>query len=418
MRPLQLLAMLITLATALSACSPPPQPRQRGILQHSTDPAFVHGTDHSQVDRIAATVVTDLQQYWAETFPRAFQQPWRDLDGGFFSVDTTGNGNPPPCATAPADVAGNAFYCATVDAIAWDRSALLPVLAEHHGQAAIALVLAHETGHAVQQRLGVDLGDNNTRLETTADCYAGAYFRWAADGNSAHLRLDDDDIDTALRTLSVFYDHTPSGNNAHGTAFDRTTAFQHGYRNGPAACPAHQPQHITSPTPATHHAPDAQLPDINEFFQQFVTDRGGTWQPPAHNPDSCRPAPAPVAVCLDPPAVRTDQQALDDMRYEIGDHATTAALAAHHALIALHQLHQPVTGRDATRRTSCLTGAYLRWRATTTGLAAADLDEALNAVLTDPTTTRDATGHNPLTGHERTSAFRTGLLTGTPGCDP
>ena len=72
--------MLITLATALSACSPPPQPRQRGILQHSTDPAFVHGTDHSQVDRIAATVVTDLQQYWAETFPRAFQQPWRDLD--------------------------------------------------------------------------------------------------------------------------------------------------------------------------------------------------------------------------------------------------------------------------------------------------------------------------------------------------
>ena len=41
------------------------------------DPSFVKNSDGGDIDRLAATVVTDVQQYWTEKFPTTFDKDWR-----------------------------------------------------------------------------------------------------------------------------------------------------------------------------------------------------------------------------------------------------------------------------------------------------------------------------------------------------
>ena len=69
---------------------------------------------------------------------------------------------------------GNAFYCLQSNFIAYDDVALMPRLAETFGTFSVALVLAHEWGHGIQDRAGN--GDEQTvYLEQQADCFAGAF---------------------------------------------------------------------------------------------------------------------------------------------------------------------------------------------------------------------------------------------------
>jgi len=150
----------------------------------------------------------------------------------------------PPCVDEPSEVEGNAFYCPPADVMAWDRAALLPVLKERFGEAAVMLVLAHEMGHAVQRRAGLTLekqqADPTTYptilIEAQADCYAGAFVRWVVDDNATYLNVADDRLDPALEALITFRDpvgteQTDEG--AHGDAFDRVSAFQDGFDDGP-----------------------------------------------------------------------------------------------------------------------------------------------------------------------------------------
>ena len=81
--------------------------------------------------------------------------------------------------TRYADVPGNAFYCLQSNFIAYDDVALMPRLAETFGTFSVALVLAHEWGHGIQDRAGN--GDEQTvYLEQQADCFAGAFLSHVA----------------------------------------------------------------------------------------------------------------------------------------------------------------------------------------------------------------------------------------------
>jgi predicted metalloprotease len=212
------------------------------------DPTFVHNTDGGEIDRLAATVVTDVQQFWTETFPAAFDKQWTNLEGGFYSVDTaSATAKAPPCARRASDVEGNAFYCPTADIVAWDRAALLPVLKEKFGEAAVMFVLAHEMGHAVQRRTGLTVEKQQADpeeyptilIESQADCYAGAFVHWVSNGKAAHLKIAKDRLDNAMEALVMFRDPVgteQSDEGAHGDAFDRVSAFQDGYDQGVDLC--------------------------------------------------------------------------------------------------------------------------------------------------------------------------------------
>ncbi|WP_233576508.1 neutral zinc metallopeptidase [Saccharopolyspora rhizosphaerae] len=393
----------VTLGLIISACTSPAPPPQDAAV----DPAFVHGTDRGETDRLAAAVVTDVQAYWAQVYPRTFGTPWRALDGGFFSVDTgDAVGTAPPCASGPQEVEGNAYYCQAVDAIAWDRTALLPVLREHYGDTAVAVVLAHEIGHAVQQRAGLAEGEP-LRLEAMADCYAGSFLRWVSDGHSAHVRTSPDRLDDALRAITVFRD--PVGTSGHGTAFDRVTAFQHGFTADPRGCTEVGENEVARPVDDDANLPLDSVLDtsaIADYFGTVVTEQGRRWVPPARA-TRCPGAGGPVGFCPAPPTVTAAPEALARTHDDIGDQAVTTLLASRYALAALTELGRHPTGPAL----SCLTGAYT---ASQPDLSPGDLDEAVQVVLESDAISRGGSG--PMSGSDRIAAFRDGVRSGPGAC--
>jgi predicted metalloprotease len=414
-RAIGLVSLVIVLL--IGACTAaPPEPAR--VADHTVDPSFVHGTDQGDTDRLAAAVVIDAQKYWAAQYPGVFGAPWRDLDGGFFSVDTNGSGAPPPCTADVKDVEGNAYYCPTVDAIAWDRAALLPVLREHYGDASVAVVLAHEMGHAVQQRAGLGVDDPPVRLEAIADCYSGSFIRWVVDGRSEHLRIEPAQLDNAMRAITVFRDPVSTNStDAHGTAFDRVSAFQSGFLEGPRRCAEVTETAVAAPLPDDPNAPlneALRTAEVSGYFGDLVAQHGGQWTPPVvHDVPGCPEATGPMAFCAQPPTVVVDRAALAEPHQDIGDQAVTTLLASRFALAALTKLGRPTTGADGGKQITCLTGAYTGAQH---GLSAGDLDEAVEIVLGSDAVSRDAHGANSLTGFDRIAAFRTGVLGGASAC--
>ena len=101
---------------------------------------------------------------------------------GFYSIDPDGS-VAAPCTEDPSDIRGNAFYCPARDIVAWDRKILLRSCKERFGDFLVAMVLAHEWGHAIQKRTKLP-SDRTIVVETQADCYAGRVHRLGAAGNA------------------------------------------------------------------------------------------------------------------------------------------------------------------------------------------------------------------------------------------
>jgi len=102
------------------------------------------------------------------------------------------------------------------------------------GDLGVALVTAHEMGHAVQDQdgAGAAAGDPVRPTELQADCYAGiwAYAKFAA-GEI------DSQVAAALDAVEDVGDTSEDPAQHHGTPDQRGRAFFTGYQNGdPAAC--------------------------------------------------------------------------------------------------------------------------------------------------------------------------------------
>lgn len=449
------LAVLATVTA--SACSAPvagqPEPGD-GVALNPVDPSFVRGTDHSRIDALAATAVTDGQDFWRQTYPATFGQPWTELRGAY-SIDTDDKASAPaPCTGRVAELEGNALYCPSADAIAWDRAALLPVLQDHFGSAGVVLVLAHEIGHAVHNRAGLtterqvaDPQRYPTILtESMADCYAGAFLRWVADGHAPHLRMTPRQLDTAIGAIVTFRDPVGTGQSdaaAHGDAFDRVSSFEDGFTQGATLCSGMSVanrrftlQGFTNLTdrstggnlalaPLVNNASSDMARYFGELLGRAGTPGGAPWQPPAVVAGSgatrCAPGDqGPIAWC---PAVNTigvdTTSALPRMHTEIGDYATGTLLAARYGLATLSALRRPVRGLGARRDALCLAGAYtgaVFARHDGFGLSPGDLDEAVQVLLDDDFASRDVDGVGIATGFERIAAFRSGVDRGAATC--
>ncbi|WP_132878888.1 neutral zinc metallopeptidase [Tamaricihabitans halophyticus] len=454
-----LIALLAGLAT-LTGCTTvlPGEPREEALVAEDVpgggvDPSFIRGGDGGELDRLAATVLTDVQGYWEQTFPRVFDEPWRDLEGGYYSVDSANpRADPPPCTSSPAEVEGNAFYCPSEDVLAWDRAALLPVLNERFGQEAVLMVLAHEMGHAAQRRSGITQEVERANpdrfptivIEAMADCYAGAVMRWISDGRAEYLRIDEEQLDSALRALITFRDPIGTGQQdaaAHGDAFDRVSAFQDGYRAGAEQCAGidaksrsfTQREFLNMDDQASggnlsfEELTSALRRDAVGYFGQIASDHGTRWQPPELTrsrriPECAGGNQGPVSYCPDQNEIRyADTGPLRDLHTTVGDYATGTLLASRYALSALAALDQPLRGEQAQRGALCLAGAYtseLLGRAQGFALSPGDLDETVQLLLTHDYPARDLDGAALDTGFERLAAFRVGVLDGTNSCLP
>ncbi len=411
----------------------------------------VVGAAGGPVDRLAADALADLEEYWSGTFPDVFGRRFVPLQGGYFSVDP-GDVDPARyprgigCGADPREVENNAFYCQAPDSpnddsISYDR-AFLGELGEQYGAFLPALVMAHEFGHAVQARVGSPSASIAT--ETQADCLAGSWTRWVADGEAPRSRLREPELDDLLRGYFLLRDPVGTSTaeqSAHGSYFDRVSAFLDGFDDGPEACRDDfgpdrvftQGEFQTDQDFATRGNADygfvirAVEPSLSTVWAQAFRDVfQETFTAPAvepftrRAPECAEDADLDLVYCAGQAVVAFDETELTRPAYQdIGDFAVVTAIAIPYSQAARNQLGLSTDDVDGLRSAVCLTGWYAARvynRQAGLEISPGDIDESIQFLLTygnSPTVLPAA----DLTGFELVDRFRNGFESGLRACD-
>jgi predicted metalloprotease len=410
-------------------------------------------------DAIAEAAVQDVTEFWRVTFPDLYGDEFEDVAGFFpYGPDT----EPPPCGDPPPEyelIADNAFYCPSDDIIAWDAASFLPEINETFGGFTVAIVIAHEFGHAIQAR--AEAFDRTVDLELQADCFAGAWTGRVTSGDAAGFAPSDVDLDQTVAGMTAIRDipgTDPDEAMAHGSGFDRVSAFQDGYENGADACAPYADEledrdtvevpfqteeefesegnlHLEDRGPDDPGLLSLLETDLNEFYTVLFEDLGQSWAPvddlvlvdPASESISCGgeefegPDLEGAAVfCEDENVVVLDGSGLVPDLNRIGDFAVGAEVGRLWAQAAQVQLGVAGEAR-AGLQADCLMGVWsisLSPGDTTTPesnltTSAGDLDEAIQGFLAYGSALDDEVG----TIFERVDALRTGYRDGYRGCE-
>ncbi len=389
-------------------------------------------------------VTTALQQFWRQAFPAAFGKPWRDIRG-FVPVHTASRTTAaPPCVERAADLDGQAFYCPAADAVVWDADGLIPQIRREFGTAGVVVVLAHEVGHAVQTRLGVDeaqardpAAHPTILLEAMSDCYAGATLA----SLSRQPGLDIGRRDIAMLALVGFRDPVgigPSDASAHGNAFDRVSAFQDGWTGGPTLCAAmtvagraFTERRFGSAADQARggNLPLAQLlpaveTDARQWFTALAAQKAPGWRAPTLSTASSGACSGPgfteqgpARFCAADGSIDVDRPGLTTLEDRFGDYAAATLLASRYAMATLTAMGRPAEGSAAV----CLAGAYTARLLDPSGsftLSPGDLDEAVQVLLTADWAARSPQGEvdQGEDGFDRVGRFRTGVRQGAAAC--
>ncbi|QKV91964.1 neutral zinc metallopeptidase [Streptomyces sp. NA02950] len=176
------------------------------------------------IDSAVSVTTAYWAGHWSEFFTGSYSAPRvRGVyDGSAPDVPLCGN------EPLPDD---NAVYCPAGDFIAWDMD--LMRWGHQRGDAWVYLVIAHEWGHAVQNRLDAGLVDLARELQ--ADCLAGAVLFGAARDQT--LTFEEGDTEELADALTALADKTPWTNTSdHGDATQRVSAFSRGAQSGVKGC--------------------------------------------------------------------------------------------------------------------------------------------------------------------------------------
>ena len=407
----------------------------------------VTGTDGGEVDELAGQSVSDLEEYWKFAYPDAFDgdfQPVRELVSwdsedyvGTFCDETT-------------EGLVNAGFCEADNTIGWDRTVLLPALRASYGDMAITMVLAHEYGHAIQKMATmIAKGVPTLVAEQQADCLAGSYVRWVAEGKSPRFTLSTGEgLNNLIAAMISFRDPLLSQNDyygngdEHGSAFERISAFQFGFTDGPAACsgitmteitarrgdlPVELPSDQSGELPVTEASVKSIIDALNMLFSPKSPPQLSFDAASAASCPNARPSP-PASYCPATDTIAVDLPGLQKLGTPIdgedglvlqGDNTAYSALVSRY-MMALQHEHGGLSldTAEAGLRTACLTGVATTKLSTnvttpdnnTVGLTAGDIDEAVAGLLTNGLAASDVNGESVPAGFSRIDAFRVGVL--------
>ena len=418
----------------------------RADAQAPTRP--VERTDGGKIDSLAGGAISDIEQYWNDAYGHSFDGAFSPVealiswdangfDGGFCGEDTYG--------------LINAAYCSEDKTIGWDRGELLPSLKKAYGEMGVTLVLAHEYGHAIQREAGLVKKDTPPLVtEQQADCFAGTYMRWVAEGKSPRFTLSTGDgLNKVLAAVLSFRDpmfaegDAEVGADEHGSAFERLSAFQFGFTEGPSACAAIDLREINQrrgdlPTLLPEDQ-TGELPVTEQSVRSIAEAMGVLFTPPrppqlifdASKAASCpnaRPS-SPASYCPATNTIVVDLPGLQAMSVQT-DRADSGGLingdnTAYSVLVSRY-MQAVEAGRagvaldngKAALRTACLTGvATVKMSkqittpdGNTIALTAGDVDEAVSGILTNGLVASDVNGKSVPSGFSRIDAFRVGVV--------
>jgi predicted metalloprotease len=417
-----------------------------GLRPGTTDATLpVDNTDHGDVDRLAVDAVSDLDEYWRQAFPQSFGgRPFPDLRR-LVSYDSGARGIPLCNASSAGQV--TAFYCPADDSLDWDRARFLPMLSRGFGSMAAVAALAHAMGHAVEQRAAtVPPGAPAIVAEQQADCFTGAFLRSVADSRSSHFQLSTGNgLSQVMGGLSFVRDAAPGnspGDDAHGSALDRITAFEQGFTNGsPKSCAEMDANTVEQRTGQSHFwtAAPAEAPPVTagnlDVVESSLQDVFRSTAAPVPkittSPGGCasvRPT-VPASYCPDTNTLSLDVLQLQKVAAQEreGSFAAYADVASRYALSVENAAGLSIGDQNASLRTGCLVGAWSgvlvdqplggRNRASGPRIAPDDID-AMVAELLGPRglVAANVAGASVPAGFARVDAFRTGFGQGITGC--
>ena len=198
-----------------------------------------------ETDAFVASIVDDVQDFWAATFSQAGRDyPVTKLV--LFTKSTSSGCGPASAATGP-------FYCPADQKVYLDLGFFDELKSRFGapGDFAMAYVIAHEFGHHVQSATGVSQAVQDTvaqdgsrsnelsvKQELQADCLAGV---WA---HSAISELEPGDIEEAMTAAAAVGDDRIQASTTgridpeswtHGSSQQRQAWFTAGYRSGNVA---------------------------------------------------------------------------------------------------------------------------------------------------------------------------------------
>ncbi|SDZ15969.1 Predicted metalloprotease [Amycolatopsis xylanica] len=429
---------------------------ESGLKQGAPKPDLqVRNNGNTPEDELAIATIADVQGYWTEKLPAEFGGQKFDPVKILVSYDSKGADQKTACGSTKGQV--NAFYCPPDDSVAWDRGGLLKMLNKRFGPMSVVTVLAHEFGHAIQFRLGqkAGVGKNTPTIvkEQQADCFAGGYMRWIAEEKSKYLRLSTSDgLSSVLASMFLIRDtagKSATEQGAHGSAFDRTYAFQTGFEKGPKECAGMNEENIKArvteepfvkgdkgkgDTKFTKDTVALLKSSLDEAFKgagvpgpQIVDEGAG----------NCGPKSTPPATyCADNNTVSIDGEKLNILAQRIdreaewqgedqggmGDFAAFAEVASRYVLGIQKGVGASLDNANAGLRTACLVGAWAKFAKNPPPgqklkLSAGDLDEAIaDLLLPNSLISADGNGVRPPSGFQRVEALRKGYLEGSPVC--
>ncbi|MEZ0367087.1 neutral zinc metallopeptidase [Mycobacterium sp. pUA109] len=425
-----------------------------GLRPDAAEPTRdVEHTDGGRVDTLAEQSVSDLEEFWGDNFSDSFAGRFRPVDQlvSWSALDVGGRF----CDTGTFKLV-NAAYCKLDNTIGWDRGVLLPALREAYGDMAIPMVLAHEYGHAISKL--AKLTKKRTPIlvaEQQADCFAGVYLRWVAQGDSPRFTLSTGDgLNAVLAAMLVLRDPVlheediEGGGNEHGSAFERISAFQFGFTEGAASCAGIDVKEIDArrgALPVALQRDQTGEWPVSEDSARTIIDAMATVFPLANPPqlsfdadaaESCgnaRPSP-PASYCPDSNTIAVDLPKLTKMGVPregdpgsmlSGDNTAYSVLESRYMLaVQADRGGLVLDNAKAALRTACLTGvgttALSNGVSTGNGhsvaLTAGDLDEAVSGLLTNGLAASDINGETVPAGFSRIDAFRTGVLGDVDRC--
>jgi predicted metalloprotease len=441
----------------------------------------VHGDSGSGFDTEVKNALSDVIDFWTQEYPKiSGGKPFTQLKGGLWSVDglkvaetgDAGSASKEACISrSPQFIVDNGAFCILDDSIAWDRSTthLFAKLADSYGPLMVALIFAHEMGHAISYRMGVfDQHPPTIDTESQADCAAGAWAAYALAGKAAHFRdITPQKVDDALEGFLDGRDSTPGtpADVSHGNGFDRLSALADGIDRGAEYCYSagyfasrtftERPFTTAADYESGGNTPIAEVlksgshnlfvNDLNRFWKNAAQTVGKTFTPvriaEAEHPP-CLPS-AEFGYCPQDNTVYYNATFAHEAYYSLpdveglGDNGNVQLVNNQPADFALgvlfaiawgmavrHQLFdRSLDDSAALQAAICYTGAYakdINLAADPTQsrfilLSPADLDEATSAML-DQVGKPEAFGARGTSGLDRIQSFVKGYRGGLSVC--
>jgi predicted metalloprotease len=425
-----------------------------GIRSNAPSPTgTVVNTDNGAIDKLSLLSVNDIEEYWKSVYSQSLKGTFVPV-GKLVSYDSNSPSSPIVCHNDTYKLV-NAFFTGRCNLIAWDRGVFMPVAQRYFGDMSVNGVLAHEFGHALQQMAKlVTRRDPTIVREQQADCFAGVYLFWVADGKSPRFTLSTaDGLDHVLAgvitTRDPVMDADTTNDDEHGSALDRISAFQMGFISGASACAGINTKEIeqrrgdlptklqrdSSGDPETGEVPinEDTLSTLMEVLGKIFSPKS----PPtlsykaADCPDA-KPSP-PASYCpatntivVDLPGLAKAGRVAAENEHTLpqGDDTALSMVMSRYALAVQHERGLAMQSPWTALRTACLTGVVHRKMAEPIDtpsqkqlvLTAGDLDEAVSGLLTNHMVASDADGVSVPAGFTRIAAFRGGVTGNMDAC--